>query len=136
MITRYTTPYHNFILPFRVDLVDSLYITYSQNKKILFERTYPDNEHPDTTFINVGDFLDNASMGDEYGQAIKEMSDENSSLLTLHLTQEETSLFTHYDAEEKNIGCIDIRAKDKSGEAFTSHSIRDRIYGSVKEDEI
>ena len=38
MITRGTTPYHNFILPVLAEEIAAIYITYCQNEAVLFEK--------------------------------------------------------------------------------------------------
>lgn len=126
MIVRGTTPYHNFILPLLTDDIDKIYVTYYQNGQVLFEKTN-DGESEDFSVINLRDLYENASM--------EQLSEEdlNSSQLTIHLTQEETLLFTFYPAAEKNIAVIQIRALDKNGEAYASFPIQERIFGVLKD---
>ena len=55
------------------------------------------------------------------------------SVASVHLTQEETGLFTFYKAAEKNIALIQIRLVNVDGDAFISRPIRVRVYGSTDE---
>ena len=130
MIIRYTTPYHNFVLPFRVDEIDDLDITYTQNGK---EITHLGKN--DVEIIDVSELIKNASMGQEYINEIIKNSDEldYSSVLKVHLTQEQTSLFTFYRAEEKNIALVQIRVRNIKNDSFNSRPIKIRVYGSISE---
>jgi hypothetical protein len=137
MIQRYTTPYHDFILPFTVDKVKKLYITYAQNGNNVFEKEYPSLDS-NITFMNASELNENASMGDEYTDAIKKIIDDLSkcSIITLHLTQEDTAALQRYPAEEKNIAIMQIRVLDQNDNSYVSYLIRDRIFGTLKEEVI
>ena len=124
MITRGTTPYHSFILPTLKDEISAIYITYCQNDEVLFEKTL---ESEGVEIIDIADLYENASME---GLSEEEL---NSSELTIHLSQEDTLLFHFYPAAEKNIAVIQIRILYKSGEAYASEPIRERIFGVHKE---
>ena len=130
MIIRYTTPYHNFVLPFRVADIDDLDITYTQNGKEIIQIGKDDVE-----IIDVSEIIKNASMGQDYIDEIMKQTDEPAyfSVLKVHLTQEQTSLFTFYRAEEKNIALVQIRIRNTSGDAFNSRPIKIRVYGSISE---
>lgn len=130
MIIRYTTPYHNFVLPFRVEDIEDLDITYSQNGKEIIQLGRNDVE-----IIDVSEIIKNASMGQDYIDEIMNKTDEidYSSVLKVHLTQEQTSLFTFYRAEEKNIALVQIRIRNINSDAFNSRPIKIRVYGSISE---
>ena len=119
MIIRGTTPYHNFILPILAEDIDVVYITYLQNDEVILDKS---SEKDDFSITNLSD-LENASM--------EELSEEEqqSSQLTLHLSQEDTLAFHFYPAARKNIGVIQIRILTKNGEAFASMPINERIFG-------
>lgn len=130
MLTRYTTPYHHFVLPFLTNEIDKVTVTYSQNGEILVTKN-----KEDVTIHDVQDILDNASMGEDLLKFFLSKVDviSESSLLTVHLTQEETSSFTFHKAEEKNIIIVQIRVLNTKGDAFVSRPIRIRVYGSNNE---
>lgn len=130
MIIRYTTPYHNFVLPFRVDEIDDLDITYTQNGKEIIQLGKDDVE-----IIDVSEIIKNASMGQDYIDEVKRKSQglDYASVLKVHLTQEQTSLFTFYRAEEKNIALVQIRVRSTNPDAFNSRPIKIRVYGSISE---
>lgn len=130
MIIRYTTPYHNFVLPFRVEDIADLDITYTQNGKEIIQLG-----KDDVTIIDVSEIIKNASMGQNYINEILNKTDEPeySSVLKVHLTQEQTSLFTFYRAEEKNIALAQIRVRNTNDDAFVSRPIKIRVYGSISE---
>lgn len=114
MITRGTTPYYTFDLPFGMDNIDNLFITYLQNKEIILDK-------------ELG--TDGVSL---------ETSEESpdSSKLNVHLTQEETLKFNFYPAAEKNIAVVQIRVLDKDGEAYALPPKRERVYGVLKNEVI
>ena len=130
MIIRYTTPYHNFVLPFRVEEIEDLDITYTQNGK---EITHLGKN--DVEIIDVSEIIKNASMGQDYINEIKRNSEglDYASVLKVHLTQEQTSEFTFYRAEEKNIALVQIRIRNINSDAFNSRPIKIRVYGSISE---
>lgn len=130
MIIRYTTPYHNFVLPFRVEDIEDLDITYTQNGK---EITHLGKD--DVEIIDVSELIKNASMGQDYIDEIKRNSEglDYASVLKVHLTQEQTSEFTFYRAEEKNIALVQIRIRNTNSDAFNSRPIKIRVYGSISE---
>lgn len=128
MITRYTTPYHYFILPIKYELIQSVYITYSQNGVVLLDKSSND----DITIYDPA-AIKSASVFDEDGAPIIESTE---TVALTHLTQEDTSKFKHYPAEEKNIALIQVRVISKSGESYVSRVIYDRIYGALKEEVI
>ena len=141
MIQRYTTPYHDFLLPFTVDKVSKLYLTYSQNGENLIEKVYSadgSETSPETTLINALELLNNSSMGDEYTEAINQTSQNLSrcSILTVHLTQEDTAQLQTYSAEERNIALMQIRIKTPKGNVYSSLPTRDRVYRTFKEEVI
>ena len=130
MIIRYTTPYHNFVLPFRVEEIDDLDVTYTQNGKEIIQLGKDDVE-----IIDVSEIIKNASMGQDYIDEIKRKSEglDYASVLKVHLTQEQTSEFTFYRAEEKNIALVQIRIRNINADSFNSRPIKIRVYGSISE---
>lgn len=141
MIQRYTTPYHDFILPFTVDKVSKLYLTYSQNGDNAIEKVYSTNPSEcseGVTLINALELNNNASMGDEYAEAIAKVLEELShySILTVHLTQDDTAQLQVYSAEERNIAQMQISILTPGGNRFSSLPVRDRVYRTFKEEVI
>ena len=125
MITTYTTPYHYFIIPFTPEQIDSVYITYAQNGENVIEKTITD-----TSTIIPATKLDNAVFGNEVPPSMN----PTDSIITIHLTQEETSQFHFYPAAEKNIAIIQVRVKTATEEVHASRPIRDRISGVLKKE--
>lgn len=119
MIIRGTTPYHNFILPILAEDIEAIYVTYLQNNEVILDKS---NLTDDFEITNLVD-LENAS--------IENLSEEGqeSSQLTLHLSQEDTLKFHFYPAAKKNIAVIQIRILTTSDEAFASMPINERIFG-------
>lgn len=132
MIIRYTSPYHNFILPFLSKDIDKVTITYSQNGVELIKKN-----KEDITITDISTFLENASMGDEdyIDLLIKKINGKrDKSLVTIHLTQEETALFNYFNAEEKNIAKIQFHIVSNEGNSFVSRLVRMRVYNSITEE--
>ena len=129
MIVRGTTPYHTFILPLKVENIDTLYITYLQNNEVILDKAYNSSgvEITDTDFetenANMENLVDNEINTDE----------ESLSKITVHLTQEETLKFHFYPAAEKNIAVVQVRVLDTNGEAYASNPVRERIFGVLKD---
>ena len=135
MIIRYSTPYHNFVLPFLVDEIEVIELIYSQNGVNLLNKKSTQSGSG-ISIESLEDYFDNASMGEDYfiqDLANKVENLENSSLLRVHLTQEETALFTFHKAARKNIALIEIRVKDKESNVFVSFPIQVRIFGGTQE---
>lgn len=129
MIKRYTTPYHDFILPFLSHDIDKLKITYSQNGEVLVEK-----EKQDVTITDIVDILDNASMGEDFQKRLNSKPYYRfCTLVTVHLSQDETSLFTFNKAAEKNIVMVQFHLIDTEGESFVSRPILKRVYGTNNE---
>lgn len=136
MVTRYTTPYHNFILPFKPNEIDKISITYVQNGQELVRRTKEDS---DVSIIGISDIIKNASMGveDYMDFLLSKVRDiDNSSLISIHLKKEETGSFTFHEAEEKNIALIQFQVLNTNGNSFISRPIRIRVYGSITDEVI
>ena len=135
MITRGTTPYHSFILPFSVERIKALYITYLQNGEVVLERNLSEIElhnliADDDSFIvdeNQGDYLPENDAEQEQDEI------ERYCQATVHLSQEDTLAFKFWPAAEKNIAVIQIRALTLDDEAFASEPIHERIYGVLKD---
>ena len=128
MIIRGTTPYHGFILPILVEDVEVIWVTYCQNERIVIEKDWTiDSTDERISFEDLTDLYENASM--------EQLSEEEqqSSQLTLHLTQEETLGFHFYPAAKKNIAVIHIRILTTDGEAYASEPIRERIFGTRRD---
>ena len=130
MIIRYTTPYHNFVLPFQAVEIADLDITYSQNGIEICSKS-----RDDVDIIDIEEIIKNASMGQDYIDEVSSKADgiESSSVLKVHLAQTETSQFIFYRAEEKNIALVQIRIRDIYNNAFVSRPIKIRVYGSLTE---
>lgn len=130
MIVRGTTPYQRFLLPMKVEEISEIYVTYLQNEEIILEK-----DKTTVTIINMEDFYENASMGEDLDYEIDEEL-LNSSQLEVHLSQEDTLKFHFYPAAKKNIAVIQIRLKTTDDEAYASDPIHERIMGVLKEGEI
>jgi hypothetical protein len=119
MIIRGTTPYHNFILPILVENIDAVYVTYLQNNEVILDKSNLKDEFEINNLID----LENANV------EILTPEEQESSQLTLHLSQEDTLKFHFYPAAKKNIAVIQIRILTTDGEAFASMPINERIFG-------
>ena len=119
MIIRGTTPYHNFILPILAENIEAIYVTYLQNNEVILDKS---NLKDDFDITNLID-LENANV------EILTPEEQESSQLTLHLSQEDTLKFHFYPAAKKNIAVIQIRILTTDGEAFASMPINERIFG-------
>ena len=125
MIIRGTTPYHSFILPYRVEEIKELYITYLQNEEIILEKSLTSEG---VNLINILTLYENAHIEDYNIEEI-----EASSELTIHLSQEDTLSFHFFPAAKKNIAVIQVRILTIDNEAYASNPIRERIMGVLKE---
>ena len=135
MIMRYTTPYHSFILPFLVEEIQVAELIYSQNGENLINKNSEDLDSG-ITIDNIEDLIKNASMGNEgYIRELEKRTNdlESSSVLRVHLTQDDTSSFTFYPAMRKNIALAEIRIKDIKDNVFVSAPIRIRVLGGTQE---
>ena len=119
MIIRGTTPYHNFILPILAEEISAIYVTYLQNNEVVLDKSGSTDDFEITNLID----LENASMEDLSEE------EQQSSQLTLHLSQEDTLKFHFYPAAKKNIAVIQIRILTTDNEAFASMPINERIFG-------
>ena len=131
MIIRGTTPYHSFILPLEPEQIQVLYITYLQNNTVILDKEYT-SESEEITIEPYTDELENASMNEQQSED-EAAQDLTSSLITVHLTQEDTLNFHFYPAAEKNIAVIQMRVLTTDGEAYASEPIRERIFGVLKD---
>lgn len=131
MIIRGTTPYHSFILPLEPEQIQVLYITYLQNNTVILDKEYT-SESKEIKIEPYTDELENASMNEQQSED-EVAQDLTSSLITVHLTQEDTLNFHFYPAAEKNIAVIQIRVLTTDGEAYASEPIRERIFGVLKD---
>lgn len=131
MIVRGTTPYHNFTLPLLAENISNVNITYLQNGVIVLEKNLEDSG---IEIINVVDYYENASMNTE------ELTQEelNSSMLIVHLTQEETLLFTYYYNinSRKNYVYIQVSVLDNEGEAYRSYPVKQKLLPAFNNSEI
>lgn len=125
MIIRGTTPYHSFILPYSVDQIKELWITYLQNEEIILHK---DLTSEGVSLKELSNTYDNAHMED-YDEEDIELSCE----LTVHLSQEDTLSFYFYPAAKKNIAVIQVRILTTDDEAYASDPINERIFGVLKE---
>lgn len=125
MIIRGTTPYHSFILPYQVDEIKELYITYLQNEEVILDKSL---KSEGVKICNLLDLYENAHMEDYDMEEI-----QTSSQLTVHLSQEDTLAFHFYPAAKKNIAVIQVRILTTDDEAYASNPINERIMGVLKE---
>ena len=126
MLTRGTTPYHNFTLPMKSEDISELYVAYLQNGTVVLEKSLNDDG---VTLVDIVDMYENAEI-EELNLSEEELS---SSQLSVHLTQEDTLKFIFYPAAKKNIAIIQIRVLTSDGEAFASFPVKERIFGVLKE---
>ena len=126
---RGTTPYHSFILPEQIQL---LYVTYLQNNELILDKPYGTSEETDITIERFEEELENASMNEQQSEAESE-EPSISSIVTIHLTQEDNLKFHFYPSAEKNIAVIQLRVLTTDGEAYGSEPIRERIFGVLKD---
>lgn len=135
MIIRGTTPYHSFVLPLEPEQISTLYITYLQNNSVILDKQYNPSESGESTEIVIEpwtDDLENASMNEQ--QSADEQAETiPSTLVQIHLSQEDTLKFHFYPAAEKNIAVIQIRVLTTDDEAYASEPIRERIFGVLKD---
>ena len=59
MLTRGTTPYHNFTLPMKSEDIAELYVTYFQNDAVVLEKSLTDDG---VTLEDIADDYENAEM--------------------------------------------------------------------------
>ena len=128
MIVRGTTPYHSFLVPMASEDIDKVYITYTQNEEVII-----DKNKDDVTIELIDDTTENASVEENSEEAIVVEEEQSISQITLHLTQEDTLGFKFYPAARKNIAVIQLRILDKSGEAYASDPVTERIFGVLKD---
>lgn len=119
MIIRGTTPYHNFILPILAEQIEAIYVTYLQNNEIILDKSSLTDDFSITNLVD----LENANV------EILTEEEQESSQLTIHLSQEDTLKFHFYPAAKKNIAVIQIRILTTDGEAFASMPVNERIFG-------
>ena len=128
MIIRGTTPYHDFTLPYKVDEIKELYITYLQNEEIILDKSLTSEG---VSLHDVSDSYENASVED-----LNDEETEVGSELTVHLSQADTLSFHFYPAAKKNIAVIQVRILTTDDEAYASDPIHERIMGVLKDGEI
>ena len=131
MLLRGTTPYHSFTLPMKSDKIAKLYITYFQNGEIILEKK---SDNPEDG-VDIKDFVDMYDNAEIETLALSE-EEVNTSIATVHLTQEDTLKFHFYPAAKKNIALIQLRLLDTDDEAYASEPIRERVYGVFNEEEL
>lgn len=127
MIVRGTTPYHSFILPLAIEDIDTFYVTYLQNNKVILDKSMG-NDGIEIETVDLSTENANVEIIED-----SEIEVSSSSKITVHLTQEDTLKFHFYPAAEKNIAVIQIRVLDKNGEAYASNPVRERIFGVLKD---
>lgn len=132
MIVRGTTPYHSFIIPLAPEQIQNIYISYSQNGKLILNKEKADIEiMPIITEETEVEETDTEEPGEEFEEEPEE--EIKSSLVGLHLSQEDTLGFKFYPAAEKNIAVIQLRILDMDNEAYASEPITERISGVIKD---
>ena len=137
MIVRGTTPYHSFIIPLAPEQIQNIYISYSQNGKLILNKEKADIEIMPivTEETEVEETEVEETEVEESEEEPEEEPEEEikSSLVGLHLSQEDTLGFKFYPAAEKNIAVIQIRILDMDNEAYASEPITERISGVIKD---
>lgn len=126
MLTRGTTPYHNFTLPMKSEDISELYVTYLQNNAVVLEKSLLDDG---VTLVDITDMYENGEI-DELTPSEEEVS---GSQLTVHLSQEDTLKFIFYPDAKRNIAVIQIRLVTGNGEAFASLPVKERVFGVLKD---
>lgn len=126
MLTRGTTPYHNFTLPMKSEDISELYVTYLQNNAVVLEKSLLDDG---VTLVDITDMYENGEI-DELTPSEEEVS---GSQLTVHLSQEDTLNFIFYPDAKRNIAVIQIRLVTGDGEAFASLPVKERVFGVLKD---
>lgn len=126
MLTRGTTPYHNFTLPMKSEDISELYVTYLQNNAVVLEKSLSDDG---VTLVDITDMYENGEI-DELTPSEEEVS---GSQLTVHLSQEDTLNFIFYPDAKRNIAVIQIRLVTGDGEAFASLPVKERVFGVLKD---
>ena len=136
MIVRGTTPYHSFIIPLAPEQIQNIYISYSQNGKLILNKEKADIEIMPivTEETEVEETEAEETEVEPEGEPEEEPEEEiKSSLVGLHLSQEDTLGFKFYPAAEKNIAVIQLRILDMDNEAYASEPITERISGVIKD---
>lgn len=136
MIVRGTTPYHSFIIPLAPEQIQNIYISYSQNGKLILNKEKADIEiMPIVTEETEVEETEVEETEVEFEEEPEEEPEEEikSSLVGLHLSQEDTLGFKFYPAAEKNIAVIQLRILDMDNEAYASEPITERISGVIKD---
>lgn len=137
MIVRGTTPYHSFIIPLAPEQIQNIYISYSQNGKLILNKEKADIEIMPivTEETEVEETEVEETEVEESEEEPEEEPEEEikSSLVGLHLSQEDTLGFKFYPAAEKNIAVIQLRILDMDNEAYASEPITERISGVIKD---
>ena len=141
-ITRGTTPLLNFVLPFNYEAISGIYVTFTQNGEKIIQLTNSDfevvpllaeTENSDITDSNHGDeFISNDI--DFEGYEVGEGEEEFYIACILHLTQEQTLVFTFWPAAEKNIAVVQFKVlvnEDNFEEVYISNPTNFRIYGDL-----
>lgn len=121
-VRRGETLYQTFPLPINMENIANLYVSYSQNDKLILEKKMEDViiEDNEVTIEKEGE----------------EPVTETQTNLTLHLSQEDTLSFIHYPAEEKNIVLVQIRLLANNGDAYTLPIRHMRVYKAIKNEVI
>lgn len=107
MIVRGSTQEHIFILPFYLDMIEELFVTYSQNGKKVLEKKLSDGRLSTTN---------------------------NSYIVTL--SQEDTLSFTPSfltNPQKVNLVVMQLRVKLVDGRVLASDIIKEKVYDVLKE---
>lgn len=136
MIVRGTTPYHSFIIPLAPEQIQNIYISYSQNGKLILNKEKADIEI--MPIVTEETEVEETEVEETEVESEEEPEEEpeeeiKSSLVGLHLSQEDTLGFKFYPAAEKNIAVIQLRILDMDNEAYASEPITERISGVIKD---
>lgn len=134
MLITGTTPYHSFLLPFDVNDIKEIYITYFQNMKRVLEKDINDIVLENIDQDTSNGFITDNNQGDEFSSNDADPPEEETtySQAVVHLSQEDTCAFKFYPAAEKNIAVIQIRILTNDDEAYASMPVKERIFGTLK----
>jgi len=108
MIYRGSTPIHTFVLPFDLENITNIYITYQQNGCNVLHKTMADN---------FEDFS----------------VDMDAREISVRLSQSDTLVFTCGRQYKNNLVQIQVRVLFESGTVMTSDVINDRVVNTLSD---
>lgn len=104
MIVRGTTPLHTFALPFPISDISEVFVTYTQNDKVVIEKNRNDIE-----------------------------IDVETNTLFVPLSQDDTLTFKVYEKYVNNIVLIQMRVLMTDGSSCASEIIKERVSNVLKD---